>query len=171
VLSGVKQHKFSIFFSYIWLERIEKTMDVFQNLTVFYTDDDPEDLEFFKEVTEAISNNVNVVTLENGKQLIDALRNPPPSPQLLFLDINMPGLNGFDVLEKLRKEDNFTNLPIIMFSTSSDDRTIDRSRDLGASFFVPKSGHFPSLKKSIEYALKMDWANFEPNADNFVYAT
>lgn len=145
-------------------------MNPLQNLTIFYTDDDLEDLEFFREAAEGLNRELELVTHTNGQNLIDALNNPPPSPHLLFLDVNMPGLNGFDVLQELRKGDNFRDIPVIMFTTSSDESTISRSRDLGANFFVPKSGHFPSLKKSIEFALKIDWTTFKPTADNFVYA-
>ncbi|RZJ65743.1 MAG: response regulator [Flavobacterium sp.] len=141
-----------------------------QNFTIFYTDDDPEDLEFFMEAAESLGSDVEVVTHRNGQNLIDALHNPPPTPHLLFLDVNMPGLTGFDVLQELRNGEKFKNIPVIIFTTSSDDSTIERSLDLGANFFVPKSGHFPTLKKSIEYALQIDWSTFRPTAENFVYA-
>ena len=145
-------------------------MKVDPNLIVFYTDDDLEDLEFFREATESIDLSVELVTLNSGEALLNVLRNPPPKPHLIFLDVNMPGLTGFDVLEKVRNTGNFQELPVIMFTTSNDQVIIDRSLSLGASFFVQKSGNFPNLKKSIEYALKMDWSNFKTTAANFVYA-
>ena len=138
--------------------------------TIFYTDDDVEDLEFFREATDSIDQQLELVTLNRGKALLDILDNPPPKPHMVFLDVNMPGLNGFDVLEKVRSEGNFKKLPVIMFTTSNDQVIIDKSFKLGANFFVQKSGNFPNLKKSIEYALKMDWSTFKTTADNFVYA-
>lgn len=141
-----------------------------QILTIFYTDDDPEDLELFKEAAESVHDNLELVTLSNGEKLLEALSNPPPSPHVLFLDINMPGLTGFDILQELRNGEKYSNLPVIIFSTSRDEVTISRSRELGANYFVPKSGHFPSLKKSIEFALTIDWSTFKPTLENFVYA-
>ncbi len=140
------------------------------NLTIFYTDDDLEDLEFFREVTDSLEQDVELVTLNSGEALLEVLDNPPPKPHLVFLDINMPGLNGFDVLEKVRKTENFSKLPVIMFTTSNDEGIIERSFNLGANFFVQKSGNFPNLKKSIEHAMKIDWNTFKTTADNFVYA-
>lgn len=71
--------------------------------TIFYTDDDQEDIEFFKDIIDTIDANVNVVTQSNGSQLLHALDNPPPHPHIVFLDINMPGMTGFDVLKKVRQ--------------------------------------------------------------------
>lgn len=145
-------------------------MKVDSDITIFYTDDDLEDLEFFREATESLSQSVELVTLNSGEALLNVLDNPPPRPHLIFLDVNMPGLTGFDVLEKVRTKGNFKQLPVIMFTTSNDQVIIDRSLSLGASFFVQKSGSFPNLKKSIEYALKIDWSTFKTTAENFVYA-
>ncbi|NUY82137.1 response regulator [Flavobacterium sp. MAH-1] len=140
------------------------------NFTIFYTDDDPEDLEFFREATQSIDQSVELVTLSNGKELIDILDNPPPTPHLVFLDVNMPGLTGFDVLQHVRKTESREQLPIVMFTTSNDQVIIETSLRLGANFFVQKSSSFPNLKKSIEHAIKIDWSKFKTTSDNFVYA-
>lgn len=136
--------------------------------TIFYTDDDQEDLDFFKEIVETIDADVSVVTHSNGNQLLYALDNPPPQPHMVFLDINMPGMTGFDVLERMRESHN--ELPVVMFSTSGDEDTINRSRELGASYYVPKSGIFENFKKSIEHALSINWESFTPTENNFVYS-
>lgn len=139
-------------------------------LTIFYTDDDQEDLEFFKEIVDIIDENLKVVTHNSGHDLLNALDNPPPTPHVVFLDINMPGLNGFETLKKVKNSDKYHNVPIVIFSTSSDETTIEKSRELGASFYVPKSGIFEQLKNSIEHTLKINWNTFIPGKNNFVYS-
>ncbi|MCW4467945.1 response regulator [Flavobacterium sp. MFBS3-15] len=136
--------------------------------TIFYTDDDQDDLEFFREIIESIDANVSLVTHTNGDQLLHALNNPPPQPHLVFLDINMPGMTGFEVLKKVRQSHD--SLPVVMFSTSGDDETINKSRQLGASYYVTKSGIFEQLKKSIEHAISINWGSFIPTENNFVYS-
>ncbi len=138
-------------------------------MTIFYTDDDKEDLDFFREATESIDQNIEVVTLGGSSQLLHIIDNPPPHPHILFLDLNMPGLNGFDVLEILRSKDASQRLPIVIFSTSNDEELIRKSRELGANFYVPKSVSFESLRRSIEHAINIDWTNFIPNQQNFLY--
>lgn len=139
------------------------------DLTIFYTDDDPEDLDFFKEIVDIIDENVVVVTHKSGQELINALDNPPPTPHLVFLDINMPGLNGLETLKRVKQSERHNNIPVIIFSTSKDDTDIEKSRELGANFYLPKSGIFDQLKKSIEHTLTTNWDNFIPNKNNFVY--
>lgn len=140
-----------------------------KEFTIFYTDDDAEDLEFFTEVTSALGDHLNIVTQKNGKKLLQDLKNPPPSPQIIFLDLNMPGLNGFDVLQELRSTDDFKDLPIVIFSTSSDEKTIAKSRELGASYYVPKPTDFSLFKRTIQHTLNINWDTFKPNKENFVY--
>ena len=140
-----------------------------KEFTIFYTDDDAEDLEFFSEVTSAMGEHLNLVTQNNGKKLLHDLENPPPNPHIVFLDLNMPGFSGFDVLEELRSSDTFKNLPIVIFSTSRDEQTIEKSRRLGASYYVPKPTDFSLLRKSIQHALDINWNTFKASKENFVY--
>jgi len=137
--------------------------------TIFYTDDDQEDLDFFREIIEMIDDELTVVTQRNGQQLLHALDNPPPTPQIIFLDINLPGMNGFEILKKVRALGSHKELPVVMLSTSSDKAAIQQSMDLGASYYMTKSGAFDSLKKSIEHALQINWGTFSPSEKNFVY--
>lgn len=137
--------------------------------TIFYTDDDEEDLSFFMEIIELIDDEATVVTQKNGQELLRALSNPPPTPNIVFLDINLPGMNGFEILKKLRALGSHKDLPVVMLSTSNDKEAIQKSRELGASYYVTKSPAFGSLKKSIEHALKINWGTFSPNEKNFVY--
>ena len=140
------------------------------DLTIFYTDDDQDDLEFFREIVDIIDANIEVVTQNNGQELIHALDNPPPNPYVLYLDINMPGLNGLELLKRVRESAMHHKLPVIIFSTSRDEALIERSWELGASYYLPKSSIFDQLKKSIEFTLKVNWKDFIPSKNDFVYA-
>lgn len=137
--------------------------------TIFYTDDDLDDLDFFSEVVDSMNTDVTLVTQNNGRKLLDALNNPPPSPSIIFLDLNMPGINGFDVLTEIRSTENLKNLTVVILSTSNDDKIIDKSLNLGANFYITKPNDFVSLKKSIEHSINVNWNLFTPNKDNFVY--
>ena len=140
-----------------------------EDLTIFYADDDQDDLEFFAEIVNEIGS-YNIVTQTNGQALLDAINNPPPHPYVVFLDINMPGFTGLEVLRKLRASTQHKELPVVMFSTSKDEDIIEISRQLGATFYMPKSSIFDNLKKSLEHALSINWRSFKPSDNNFVYS-
>ena len=138
-------------------------------LNIFYTDDDIDDIDIFTDVALEIDPKYIIHSYNSGKKLLNALDNPPPRPTMLFLDLNMPGLTDFDVLTKLRSTEAFKNLPIVGFSTSSDAMSIANSKKLGASFYVTKSSDFVVFKKSIAHVLNIDWNSFTATDDTFVY--
>ncbi|SFU16071.1 Response regulator receiver domain-containing protein [Algoriphagus locisalis] len=140
-----------------------------EKLTIFYTDDDIDDLEFFKSIVKMITDDYAVVTHMNGDQLLYALDNPPPNPHLLFLDINMPGMSGLEVLQTLRRSERHATLPIIMFSTTKDELIIEKTRELGANYYLPKAENFKLLRKSIEHTLNINWSDFIADHSNYLY--
>ena len=140
-----------------------------KSITVFYVDDDQDDREYLSIVVGDINKDVELFTHKSADDLMHALHNPPPSPHVVFVDLNMPGMNGFEVVEDLRNSERHKNLPIVVFSTATDPESILKSKNLGANYYLPKSGDYFSLRKSIEYVLNIDWQNFEPGNDNFIY--
>lgn len=137
-------------------------------LTLFYADDDQEDLEIFREITDSIGN-VALHTVDNGDKLLELLENPPPQPHIVFLDLNMPGKTGFTVLEEMRNQEKFADLPIVIFSTSQDREDVERTRKMGANFFVSKQASYDAYKNSIQHTLSINWPQFTPDASNFQY--
>ncbi|WPR74147.1 response regulator [Algoriphagus sp. NG3] len=140
-----------------------------EKLTIFYTDDDIDDLEFFKTVVNMITEDYTVVTHMDGKQLLHALENPPPHPHLLFLDINMPGMSGIEILQQVRNSEKHAGLPIIMFSTTQDEHIIRQTQELGANYYVPKAESFKQLRKSIQHTLQINWRDFIADQTNYLY--
>lgn len=138
------------------------------NVTIFYADDDADDLDFFRDVTEAIDKNIALFTHENGNQLLVAVRNPPPHPHIIFLDLNMPGKDGFEVLQEL-KNSEYKNIPVVIFSTSNDQKNIIRSKELGANLYITKPNSFAKFRASIEHTLNINWEAFNPSLENFFY--
>jgi len=140
------------------------------NVTIFYADDDADDLDFFRDVTTAIDKNIELFTHENGNQLLVAVRNPPPSPHIIFLDLNMPGKDGFEVLKELKSSEEYKNIPVVIFSTSNDQKNIIRSKELGANLYITKPNSFAKFQKSIEHTLSINWEAFKPSLETFFYS-
>jgi DNA-binding response OmpR family regulator len=101
---------------------------------IFIVDDDPDvrDLVEYK----LVQNGHDVLSATNGQ---DALRLVPEiMPELVLLDVMMPGISGFDVLERLRADAGTRSLPIIMLTAKAQEADTDRGFTLGANDYVLK---------------------------------
>jgi CheY-like chemotaxis protein len=103
---------------------------------VFYADDDVDDLELVQDAFDRYTNNVKVVTAKDGLQAISylqSLREHKTIPCLIILDINMPLLNGRDVLKKIKGMSHLASVPVVLFSTSSSplDKEFAKKYDAG----------------------------------------
>jgi CheY-like chemotaxis protein len=139
------------------------------NFNIYYADDDIDDLNIFVDAANEISSSLQVITQENGDDLIRNLNNPSPRPSLVFLDLNMPMKNGYEILKEIKQADHTKDLPVIIFSTTSDVNAIHNTRMLGANYYIPKPSTFNSLKNAIRHCLSINWDTFMPKAEEFVY--
>lgn len=140
-----------------------------EKLCIFYTDDDPDDQELFRDAISEIDHSLDLYIQNDGNELITLLDNPPPRPQLIFLDLNMPVKNGIEVLKEIRATDRLKDFPVVIFSTSDDEASINTTKKLGANFYITKPTSYNLLKKAIEYTITIDWKTFKPNNEDFVY--
>ena len=137
---------------------------------IFYTDDDPEDLETFNDAINDISPDVRVTNFINGTDLLHNLRNPPPIANIIFLDLNLPIRNGFEILKELKKIDIAHHLPVIVFSTSDAIDYVEISKKLGACLYIKKPSSYKTLKHILQTVLLIDWNTFQPSDKNFFYS-
>jgi len=89
---------------------------------VFYADDDLDDLELVKDAFAQYSKNVEVLTATDGSKALSYLSNLKKYdtlPCLIILDVNMPVINGKEALLRLREMEHFQEIPIVLFTTSS----------------------------------------------------
>lgn len=107
---------------------------------IFMTDDDEDDRVIFAEALLRVDPAIQLTQFENGKTFMDLICIPPdPLPDMVFLDINMPVLNGFECLEKIRNRNGqVKDIQIIVFTTSSDPLDIQKAKELGANFYAVK---------------------------------
>lgn len=78
-----------------------------------------------------------VQTADNADEASKALESSTPS--LVLLDLLLPGVDGFEVLAKIRANDKTKSIPVLVFSNLSEDQDIKRCKDLGVSGFIVKS--------------------------------
>jgi CheY-like chemotaxis protein len=71
-------------------------------------------------------------------------------PDVVLMDINMPGMDGFELLERLRTDDALKQTAVVMCSTSSYDKDMDRARKLGVVGYMTKPADMTKLKPLLE---------------------
>lgn len=125
-------------------------------LQVWLADDDPDDHLLFSLAAEEVDLDLALSFSNNGDELLDALAVTPSDalPDLVLIDLRMPGLGGHRTLELLRARPETKTLPVVVFTTST--RTADREAALaaGANFVVVKPIRFPQL---VEFAASLAW--------------
>ena len=127
--------------------------------TLFYAEDDQDDVFLFKSVLEEMDIKHQLIVASNGQILMDYLYNPPPTPHLIFMDLNMPVKNGMDSLREIRENEMFGKIPVVILSTSSDERSIQQAGNFGADLYIVKPESYSKLREYVGACLKIDWFN------------
>ena len=111
------------------------------NKRVLLVDDDP---AFVKLYTFAFKQRgINFLVANNGLEALEKIT--VEKPDLVLLDIMMPGMSGFEVLMKLRQDNRYKSLPIWMLTNLGDDYGKDKSTDIGAQEYITKASTSPVI--------------------------
>ncbi len=137
--------------------------------TLFYVDDDEDDRMFFQEATEVLGETVSLFELADD--MLNTLKNPPPAPSMVFLDLNMPVKDGFQVLIEIKSSKAFCHIPVVVLSTAVDEVTVNKCFDLGASCYLSKPSSPDELKSAISKVVEIDWENHKVTRSNFIITT
>ena len=109
-------------------------IDSLKDQLIYLADDDS---AFLKAMTLVIEDTGAAVScFRNGEELLKASFDTPP--KLILLDLNMPLLNGFDVLKQLNKEDDYKHIPVLVLSGACDDFNMSQAFELGANDYITK---------------------------------
>jgi CheY-like chemotaxis protein len=114
---------------------------------ILYVDDDPILREFA--VVNLATEHARVETAADGRAALAAISGEPPD--LILLDLDMPEMDGFEVLESLRADPKFRDLPVIVVTGREDVEAVDRAFAVGATSFVVKPLNWRLLSHQLRY--------------------
>ena len=125
--------------------------------TYFIVDDDPDDQQFLIEALVENDPSCRCFTAPDGQEAITNLADATiPTPDAIFLDLNMPLMNGKECLAALKRTSFLQDIPVIIYSTTSNIREIQEVLEQGASHFLMKKSSFKELREEISsITLKM----------------
>ena len=122
---------------------------------IFYIiDDDRDDQDYLITVLKEIDPHSQCYTALNGQEGLRKLeKHLIPIPSIIFLDLNMPRINGRQFLLALKKNPQLQNICTVVYSTSNTQKDIEETKQLGASFYLEKQPDYSILKEELEKIL------------------
>lgn len=125
---------------------------------IFLADDDHEDVQFFKDAVREISEAINVTHKPDGEELMNCLTNGEADcdTDVVFLDLNMPKMSGYDCIAALKAHSALRHLPVVIISTSNDPNNIKRLYDMGAHHYIIKPYSYGELRNVLHKVLEID---------------
>jgi CheY-like chemotaxis protein len=125
---------------------------------ILLVDDDKDDQLFFVDAIKELEPTLECGIANNGLEAISHLEKIPPLPSLIFLDLNMPFMNGYECLAQLQKTNEYKEIPINIFTTSNHAVDFKRTMSMGAKMYVIKPPDFNTLKTRLHDILEMNFA-------------
>src|SRR4051812_34581551 len=117
----------------------KKAIPMSEEKTVMIVDDEPASVKLFQEALKEINLSSECKIATDGKDALDKLKMSKDGlPGIIFLELNMPRMNGREFLAKLKKERSLKNIPVIIWTTSAAQKDIDETTALGASYYLIK---------------------------------
>jgi len=116
-----------------------------QDTTILLVEDDPGHARLIEKNLRRSNVTNGIIRASNGQQALDYLFSEGQysgteraSPLLVLLDLNMPVLDGYQVLERMKSDERTRHIPVIMLTTTDDAREVSRCYELGCSVYVTK---------------------------------
>ena len=138
--------------------------DSSERTVLVMADDDPADCLLTEKALRKADITCPLYVVHDGAELLDYLRREgdytdpaaAPRPSLILLDLNMPKVNGTEVLERLREEPELRSIPVVVLTTSDEERDIAASYALGANAYLVKPSAFDDMV-SVAQIVKAHW--------------
>jgi CheY-like chemotaxis protein len=123
-------------------------------MIILYAEDDPEDVDVFCEVVRSINSRIACIIAKDGLEALSILENSVILPDFIFLDVNMPLLDGKECLKRIKKHKQFSSIPVIIYTTSNRQNEMRSFLEMGAFKYIIKPNSFEELHKCLANVLK-----------------
>lgn len=117
-------------------------------MIVLHVDDDPDDSALFCEAVREAAPSYTCLVADSAASALEILSDRQKIPDYIFLDMNMPKMNGLECLKLIKNNGALNHIKVIMYSTASDPTHMKEFRKLGAGF-LPKPDKFDTLVKNL----------------------
>lgn len=131
---------------------------------ILYAEDNDVDAMLFQRAFKTTDKEVKIVRFPDGVQTWEYLQETVtdknrPLPKLCIFDIKMPGLNGLDLLQKVKEREQTAHLPVVLFTASYEQRDLDYAYQQHVNAYIVKPERYASLRQLVG-SLKTFWLEF-----------
>lgn len=127
-----------------------------KDVTILLVEDDPGHARLVEKNLRRANLTNPIVPLSDGRQAMDYLfregpysDDPIPANLLVLLDLNLPVMDGYQVLRRMKGNDSTRRIPVIVLTTTDDEREIDRCYDLGCNVYITKPVDYEGFSEAI----------------------
>ncbi|WP_081819416.1 response regulator [Maribacter sp. Hel_I_7] len=125
-----------------------------ETFCIYMAEDDMDDQQIFKGAISSIDKDLELTIFSDGVALLEALNNKKHKPNVIFLDLYMPKMNGEETLLKIRQNSILDRIPVVIFSN---EYNIDHISDLfeyGANRYLHKPNSFQTLTTALNRTIE-----------------
>ena len=127
-----------------------------QAIRILLAEDDEDDIFIFEQALLEIGYPVDLKVVRDGSDVMEQLSNDIP-PDLVFLDINMPKVNGIECLQIIKRSVGLPHVPIIFLSTNASGILIEEVKTTGAQGYIAKPNSIYNLILVLTSVIQLDW--------------
>jgi CheY-like chemotaxis protein len=129
-----------------------------KTMTILLVDDDEDDRKLFFEAAGEVDKEIKCIGAADGQEALEYLSDAAnPVPDFIFLDLRMPGLSGQQTLEEIKKDVRLTSVPVIVYTTSRDEKESQMLKKLGAAHFMSKPVSPDDVYYMVSFVLGEKW--------------
>jgi len=132
-----------------------------ERIEILLVEDDPGDVHLAFAVFRALQMEKHCAAVHDGEQAMEFLlasggfaHRAPGLPALVLLDLKMPRVGGFDVLQRMRANERLRMVPVVALSSSREDRDVQRAYELGANGYVVKGIDFDDYRETLKSVVR-----------------
>lgn len=133
--------------------------------SILLAEDNLEHCFFFKRVLKEVAPDIHLFEVHDGDELISLLEKF--LPDLLFIDLNMPCKDGIQCIKQIRENKAYDNLPIVVFTVSSQHNAIQTAYGFGANLYIVKPKEYSQLAAALNNILLMNWTDLKSITSNY----
>ena len=127
-------------------------------MTILLIDDDEDDRKLFFEATAEVDMAITCIGAADAEAALMYLNDPANTlPDFIFLDLRMPGFSGEQCLIEIKKKARLASIPVIVYTTSRDEKESAKLKELGAAHFMSKPAMPDDVYYMVSFVLSEKW--------------